>query len=267
MFLFLKKTWKIGLSILFGVAVLLFWGSVYPAHISYQEQFQLFLFDADYWWERIVVPGGLADYIAEYLTQFYYHVWAGACILAFLYVLLQRLVWKLAKEQGAADVYYPLSFLPIIVLWHFMGDENAMLSLVVALLLALSASCWYADLKGKWQRVAYILIVLPLLYWTAGAAHFIFMGWVIVREFRLNLKGKNLGTIPHLPSDGWYRILPFPGSDSLDRDRACRITGCSPLPAVRFARFEEEAGILWSSASGGGNIVRLLLRGGRLRYG
>ena len=42
MFLFLKKTWKIGLSILFGVAVLLFWGNVYPAHISYQEQFQLF---------------------------------------------------------------------------------------------------------------------------------------------------------------------------------------------------------------------------------
>ena len=104
MFLFLKKSWKIGVSILFGVAVLLFWGNVYPAHISYQEQFQLFLFDADYWGKRIAVPGGLADYIAEYLTQFYYHVWAGACILAFLYVLLQRLVWKLAKEQGAADV-------------------------------------------------------------------------------------------------------------------------------------------------------------------
>ena len=128
MYIFLKKTWKIGVSILFGIVVLLFWGNVYPAHLSYQEQFQLFLFDADYFWERMAVPGGLADYVAEYLTQFYYHVWAGACILAFLYVLLQRLVWKLAKEQGAADVYYPLSFLPIIVLWHFMGDENAMLS-------------------------------------------------------------------------------------------------------------------------------------------
>ena len=160
MFLFLKKTWKIGLSILFGVWCFSF-GKRISGPYFLSEQFQLFLFDADYWWERIVVSGGLADYIAEYLTQFYYHVWAGACILAFLYVLLQRLVWKLAKEQGAADVYYPLSFLPIIVLWHFMGDENAMLSLVVALLLALSASCWYADLKGKWQRVAYILIVLP----------------------------------------------------------------------------------------------------------
>ena len=91
--IFLKKTWKIGLTMLFGVAVFFFWGSAYPAHLSYQEQFQLFLFDAGYFWERMAVPGGLADYIAEYLTQFYYHTWAGACILALLYVLLQRLVW------------------------------------------------------------------------------------------------------------------------------------------------------------------------------
>lgn len=180
---FLQKTWKIGLSLLFGVAVLLFWGSSYSAHLSYQEQFQLFLFGADYWWERVAVPGGVADYVAEYLTQFYYHTWAGACILALLFVWLQRLVWKLAKEQGAADVYYPLSFLPVLVLWHFMGDEHAMLSFAIALLMMLITACIYADLRGKWERAVYILIMLPLLYWTAGAVHFIFMGWVIIREF------------------------------------------------------------------------------------
>ena len=49
MFLFLKKTWKIWLSILFGVAVRRFWGSVYPAHTSSHEQFQLLLFDSYYW--------------------------------------------------------------------------------------------------------------------------------------------------------------------------------------------------------------------------
>ena len=37
MYIFLKKTWKIGVSILFGIVVLLFWGNVYPAHLSYQE--------------------------------------------------------------------------------------------------------------------------------------------------------------------------------------------------------------------------------------
>lgn len=188
----LKNSWKLGLSILFGIVVLLFWGTVYPAHLAYQEQFQLFLFDAGYWWERIAVPGGFADYIAEYLTQFYYYTWAGAVILALLYVLLQRLVWKLMKEQGTADVYYPLSFLPVFLLWHFMDDENAMLSGGVALLLALLTSCRYADLKGRWQRVAYIVLVLPLLYWTAGPVHFIFMGWVMLREFLSSLKDRNL---------------------------------------------------------------------------
>lgn len=189
---FLKKTWKIALSILFGMGVLLFWGTVYPAHLAYQEQFQLFLFDSDYWWERIAVPGGLADYIAEYLTQFYYHVWVGACILAFLYVLLQGLVWKLAKKQGTADVYYPLSFLPVIVLWHFMGDENAMLSFGIALLISLFAAYVYMTLRGRWGRTVYILIVLPLLYWVAGSVHFIFMGWVMIHEFRNSIKSGNL---------------------------------------------------------------------------
>lgn len=188
----LKNSWKTGLSVLFGVVALLFWGIVYPAHLAYQEQFQLFLFDADYWWERVAVPGGFADYIAEYLTQFYYYTWAGAVILALLYVLLQRLVWKLMKEQGAADVYYPLSFLPVFLLWRFMGDENAMLSGVVALLLALLTSCRYADLKGGWRRAAYILFVLPLLYWAAGPVHFFFMGWVMLREFLWSLKDRNL---------------------------------------------------------------------------
>lgn len=172
--------------------MLLFWGIVYPAHVSYQEQFQLFLFGSDYWWERVAVPGGLADYVAEYLTQFYYYPWAGACILAFLFVLLQRLVWKLAKEQGASGGYYPLSFLPVLVLWYFMADENAMLSFVVALLLTLFAAGAYTDLKDRWERTIYILIALPLLYWTAGAAHFIFMGWVMIREFRNSLVNKNL---------------------------------------------------------------------------
>ncbi|MCI6213784.1 DUF6057 family protein [Bacteroides heparinolyticus] len=192
--------WKIGLSILFGAMVFLFWRYVYPAHLSYQEQFQLFLFDMDYWQERMAVPGGPADYVAEYLTQFYYYIEAGACILAFLYVLLQRLVWALAKEQGTADVYYPLSFLPVVVLWHFMGDENVMLSFVVALLLTLVACYSYARLKGRKGRIAYVLVVLPLLYWAAGAVHFIFMSWVMMRELCPNSENMHLrigmGVIP-----------------------------------------------------------------------
>ena len=38
-------------TLLFGVAVLLFFGLAYPHHLHYQEQYQLFLFDSSYVWD------------------------------------------------------------------------------------------------------------------------------------------------------------------------------------------------------------------------
>lgn len=38
----LNKYWKIGVSLLFGVAVFLFWWLACPALLSLQEQYQLF---------------------------------------------------------------------------------------------------------------------------------------------------------------------------------------------------------------------------------
>ena len=57
------STNRLGLTILFGLAVFLFWRFRYPFALTYQEQFQLFLFDSDYFTERIAEPGGLARYI------------------------------------------------------------------------------------------------------------------------------------------------------------------------------------------------------------
>ena len=48
-------------TILFGVAVVLFFGLAYPHHLHYQEQFQLFLFDSNYVWDVVKQPGGVAD--------------------------------------------------------------------------------------------------------------------------------------------------------------------------------------------------------------
>ena len=47
----LSKYWKIGVSLLFGMAVFLFWWLACPALLSFQEQYQLFLMDDDYLWQ------------------------------------------------------------------------------------------------------------------------------------------------------------------------------------------------------------------------
>ena len=69
MWSFIHKHLQGFLSLLFAVAVALFWAFPYRCALSYQEQYQLFLFTPSYFTERISVPGGLADYVAEFITQ------------------------------------------------------------------------------------------------------------------------------------------------------------------------------------------------------
>ena len=44
----LGRSWQWGLSLLFAVAVFLFWAVPYYSVMSYQEQLQMFLWDGDY---------------------------------------------------------------------------------------------------------------------------------------------------------------------------------------------------------------------------
>ena len=71
---------------LVGIGVFLFWYVGYPHALSYQEQYQLFLWTGDYFWERVSLPGGLADWLGEFIVQFYYVEWLGALLLALLFV-------------------------------------------------------------------------------------------------------------------------------------------------------------------------------------
>ena len=57
---------------LFCVIVFLFWLLGFPQAMNYQEQNQLFLFTNDYFWNDMRIAGGLADYISEFIVQFYY---------------------------------------------------------------------------------------------------------------------------------------------------------------------------------------------------
>ena len=155
------------MTLAFGVAVFLFWSIRYPYVLAYQEQLQLFLFDGDYFAERMAEPGGLARYIAEFLVQFYNAAAIGALIIALLFMLVQRLTWLLMRAKS----HYLLSFLPALMLWYAMGDENVMLTYVVALVMALSVALawtrWCAGI-ALWKKLIVALVAIPVLYWLIG---------------------------------------------------------------------------------------------------
>ena len=169
-------------SALFGVLVFLFWWLGYPHALSYQEQYQMFLFTNDYFSQRVMVPGGLADFLGEFFVQFYYLKWAGALVLAVIYVLLQWLTWQLMRLQAnnLSSWCYPLSFIPSLLLLWMMGDESVLLSYAVALLMVMAAA-WASQCWDRCRLSWPDLIVAPLLYVVAGPLAWLY---VVLRVLR-----------------------------------------------------------------------------------
>ena len=179
-------------TLLFGVAVFLFFGLAYPHHLHYQEQYQLFLFDSSYVWEIVRLPGGVADLLGRFCTQFFLFAWVGAAIIAVLLSAVQLLTLRLFNGQwsmingqssivnGQSSIvngqwsmingqwFYGLSFVPAFLLWLFLLDENALLGGVWAVLLTLLATWGLDKLSDGWVRRILPIAAAPILYWMAG---------------------------------------------------------------------------------------------------
>ena len=175
------RTWKPLLSLLFGVAVVIFWAVPFVGGLCFQEQYQMFLFDIGYFLERIVLPGGLADYISEFLVQFYYMPVLGGAIIALLLMGIQAAVWGLMKQYGARHDFpgYLLSFLPSIALWCAMGDQNVLLSFVVALFGALVIGWIHNRFHNRLVKVVFELVSTALVYWFLGPVVFLYAALMI----------------------------------------------------------------------------------------
>ena len=214
---FIHKHWQGILSLLFAVIVALFWALPYRCALSFQEQYQLFLFTPDYFTERMSVPGGLADYVAEFITQFYYLYALGAILLALVFLCLQRLTWVLMRRSGVSGVWYLLSFLPAIALWAYMGNENVLLSFAIALLGMLELMLHdiiVRDHSKDWRApLLYLFIAIPVGYWLFGPV-------VVVLAFTGFLRrdsGRRAGCLL-VAALGWLavtivlcgRLLPYP---------------------------------------------------------
>ena len=170
------------MSALVGVGIFLFWFIAYPHALSYQEQYQLFLWTGDYFAEHVTIPGGLAGWLGEFIVQFYYIEWLGALLLALLFVALQLVTAHLLPKR-----WWWLSMVPVLLLWWLMGDINVLLSLPVAIVLALALACVMPG-RFTWADVA----VLPVAYWLIGPVVWVY---ILVRVLQLGWK--------HFWTAGW----------------------------------------------------------------
>lgn len=159
----------------FFVGLVLFYGLVYPYHVAFHEQYQLFRFSVNYFIETISKPGGIADYIARFFTQFFLFPWLGAVITATFISLIQQVFCKIINTLvKTSSTVIIISFFPSVVLTVFLCDENAMLCFPIALLLSLCAVWGYLSIKQNVFRFLWGIVMLPILFWFVGSVAVIF---------------------------------------------------------------------------------------------
>jgi hypothetical protein len=205
-------------TLLFGVAVLLFFGLAYPHHLHYQEQYQLFLFDGSYVWNIVRLPGGVADLLGRFCTQFFLFAWVGALIIALLLSAVQLLTLRLTSWGRL----YGLTYVPSFLLWLFLLDEHALLGGVWAVLLTQFAVWGLVRLKGWTQRIA-IPVILFILYWIAfGGSHYyryptvfptlLYVAWVTAVIIPLAMRFVNSLTSHLLPLTSFILVAAIMGT-------------------------------------------------------
>jgi hypothetical protein len=171
------------MPILFGLVAYIFFAFFYKYHLHYQEQLQMFLFTGDYWSDLMSRPGGLADYLGTFFTQFFYYSWLGALIISCMLVTLQQQVFMLANKLNRNLVFLPLTFIPSILFWGLLCDETFLLAGLVAAILTLFAVQIYIFFKSPILRICSVILMLPILYWLVGGIFGVFGIFCLILEW------------------------------------------------------------------------------------
>ena len=167
--------------VLWAIACFCFFQFCYPYHFFYKEQNQLFLLTADWLRTYFDDVGWLARMAGDFLTQFYYYLFAGATILTMVLTALSAVTYLWLKRLGvnryaALAVALVVATVEAVFHLHYKFPLSGTLSLLGwVLALACITGCIRRFRKGSPSsfptlaaRILLPLLLLPLSYWLFG---------------------------------------------------------------------------------------------------
>ena len=170
---FIAHYWQHLIVALLAIGVFCFWFFLYPFIPVAREMSLLFLWNTDYLMERLMIPGGLAQYLGEGVTQFFLNPVNSAIIYAILFVVTQFLTSKLLRQffPKLKDKYlFVLSLIPPIILWRVAMLPHIPLTPTIAVLLVMGVGCAIMGISSKKTRLIILCVMIPIMYWLTGPA-------------------------------------------------------------------------------------------------
>lgn len=175
--------YKIPVFVLLIFVILFFFlEGAYKYHFFFIEQNQMFLFTGYYFKEMIVNPGGLANYIGEFLVQFFSQPFAGAFINALLLTGVSILTALICKRIAPNVPFYILYAIPVIALLCMHFNFNYFYQGTVAFLMMLAVFYLYISLSNFTTRLIVGFFSAFFLFWWAGPVTILYAICVIIWE-------------------------------------------------------------------------------------
>lgn len=177
-------------TVILLAALALFFSFCYQHHFYWQEQNQLFLLSADYLAEYFGKPSWLACMAGDFMTQFYYYMYAGPIILSLLLVLTAWLAYMSLRTMAGRAAASAVALVALVLLAFSMMDTYSRLSSVLSvaggtlLFLCCQRAAAYVGNKAiaflvvaVCEAVSFWLFGLGVLF-TAG----LFAAWSLARK-------------------------------------------------------------------------------------
>lgn len=125
-------------SLIFALAVWLFFAFCYQGHLVYNQGLWLFLDTKEYFIDKVSRIGGLGEYLAVFLTQFNFWPMVGAAIIAAILGAIHFLLSLYFEKRVPAGVWGRLVLTIPFVLWILLCDKGASIGLSVGILASIS---------------------------------------------------------------------------------------------------------------------------------
>lgn len=151
-------------------------------HFYFIEQIQLFQFTWEYISEKLIIPGGFALALSEFLVQFFILPYAGAAITAGLLVIagleIRGIVRRIVPDMNMFLLY----LIPVALIMFIHFDFNYLVFGTVALDIMLLALYLCVRMSNDKWRIGAEILLTPILFGLIGAAAFLFSILVVVYE-------------------------------------------------------------------------------------
>ena len=151
-----------------GLGFWLLFSVGYHGHLHSAEGDQMFLFTCAYAREMILCPGGLANYLGAFFTQFYYHAWLGGGVIAGLLVLLCAGIGRFCKS----DIALAIGTVPSLCYGVLLLSGWWTLAGLVALTALVWAASFIVRIRPLAARITVAAISLPFAWQLFVSARF-----------------------------------------------------------------------------------------------